>query len=107
MHDELVRDVEATRIQCDEVWAFSYCKQSNVARAKAAPADAGDIWTWIGIDTETKLIVSYLVGDRSGDAALKLMDDLRSRLSNRVQLTTDGRRAYLDAVESTFGADVE
>ena len=90
-----------------KIWAFNYCKQRAVATAKAAPADAGDIWTWTGIDADSKLIVSYLVGDRSGETALELMDDLRSRLVNRVQLTTDGHKAYLDAVEGAFGGDVD
>lgn len=107
MHDEMVRDVKATRIQCDEIWAFNYCKQKTVKSAKSAPADAGDIWTWTGIDADSKLIVSYLVGDRSGQAAIELMDDLRARLSNRVQLSTDGHRAYLEAVEGAFGADID
>jgi IS1 family transposase len=107
MHDELVKDVKASRIQCDEIWAFNYCKQRTVASAKSAPADAGDIWTWTGIDADSKLIVSYLVGDRSGETAIELMDDLRSRLANRVQLTTDGHRAYLEAIEGAFGADVD
>jgi hypothetical protein len=99
MHDELVHDVKAKRIQCDEIWAFNYCKQANIKTAKAAPEGAGDIWTWTGIDADSKLIVSYLVGDRSGSTAIELMDDLRSRLANRVQLSTDGHRAYLEAVE--------
>lgn len=107
MHDELVRDVKASRIECDEIWAFNYCKQRTVATAKAAPAQAGDLWTWTGIDADSKLIVSYLVGDRSGQAAIELMDDLRARLANRVQLTTDGHRSYLEAVEGAFGADVD
>ena len=107
MHDELVRDVKATRIQCDEIWAFNYCKQKTVASAKSAPADAGDLWTWTGIDADSKLIVSYLVGDRSGETAIELMDDLRARLANRVQISTDGHRAYLEAVEGAFGADVD
>jgi IS1 family transposase len=107
MHDELVRDVKATRIQCDEIWAFNYCKQRAVATAKRAPADAGDIWTWTGIDADSKLIVSYLVGDRSGETAIELMDDLRGRLANRVQITTDGHKAYLEAVEGAFGEDVD
>jgi IS1 family transposase len=107
MHDELVQDVKASRIQCDEIWAFNYCKERNRASAKSAPADAGDIWTWTGIDADSKMIVSYLVGDRSGQAAIELMDDLRSRLANRVQLTTDGHRAYLEAVEGAFGEDVD
>lgn len=107
MHDELVHDVKASRVQCDEIWAFNYCKQRAVATAKAAPADAGDIWTWTAIDADSKLIVSYLVGDRSGQAAIELMDDLRGRLTNRVQLTTDGHKAYLEAVEGAFGDDVD
>ncbi|HEX4736764.1 MAG TPA: IS1 family transposase [Allosphingosinicella sp.] len=107
MHDELVRDVKSTRIECDEIWAFNYCKQRTVASAKSAPAEAGDLWTWTGIDADSKLIVSYLVGDRSGQAAMELMDDLRARLANRVQITTDGHRAYLEAVEGAFGSDVD
>jgi IS1 family transposase len=107
MHDEMVQGVKATKIQCDEIWAFNYCKQRTVATAKKAPADAGDIWTWTGIDADSKLIVSYLVGDRSGQAAIELMDDLRSRLVNRVQLTTDGLRSYLEAVEGAFGGDID
>jgi IS1 family transposase len=107
MHDEMVQGVTASRIQCDEIWAFSYCKQRTVGTAKAAPADAGDIWTWTGIDADSKLIVSYLVGDRSGETAIELMDDLRSRLANRVQISTDGHRAYLEAVEGAFGGDVD
>ena len=110
MHDEMVQGVTATRVQCDEIWAFNYCKQRAVATAKAATAAAGDIWTWTAIDADSKLIVSYLVGDRSSQAAMELMDDLRGRLVNRVQLTTDGHRAYLEAVEAVegaFGGDVD
>lgn len=107
MHDEMVMDVKASRIQCDEIWAFNYCKQKSVKSAKAAPEGAGDIWTWTGIDADSKLIVSYLVGDRGSDTAIELMDDLRSRLANRVQLSTDGHRAYLEAVEGAFGADID
>ena len=75
-----------------------------MATAKAAPEGAGDVWTWTAIDADTKLIVSYYVGDRSGESAMELMDDLRARLANRVQLTTDGHKAYLEAVEGAFGA---
>lgn len=89
-HDEHVRGVKAKRIQCDEIWAFCYSKQKNVAKAKAAPAGAGDVWTWTALETETKLIVSYLSGGRDSEYAMALMDDLRSRLATRVQLTTDG-----------------
>ena len=107
MHDDLVREVHASRIQCDEIWSFCHAKQKNVAAAKAAPEGAGDVWTWTAIDAESKLIVSYFVGDRSGDSAINLMDDLRGRLANRVQLTTDGHKAYLEAVEGAFGGDID
>jgi IS1 family transposase len=107
IHDDAVRNVKASRIQCDEIWSFCYAKDKNVATAKAAPDGAGDVWTWTAIDADTKLMVSYFVGDRSGESAIVLMDDLRARLSNRVQLTTDGHRAYLEAVEGAFGADVD
>jgi IS1 family transposase len=107
LHDETVRNVTAKRIECDEIWSFCHAKQKNVADAKAAPDGAGDVWTWTAIDPQSKLIVSYFVGDRSGESAMILMDDLRSRLANRVQLTTDGHKAYLDAVEEAFGSDVD
>lgn len=107
LHDELVRDVRASRIQCDEIWSFCYAKEKNVQKAKAATEDAGDVWTWTALDADTKLIVSYFVGDRSGQSAIALMDDLCSRLNNRVQITTDGHKAYLEAVEGAFGGDVD
>lgn len=107
LHDELVRNVRASRIQCDEIWSFCYAKEKNVEKAKAAGEDAGDVWTWTALDADTKLIVSYFVGDRSGQSAIALMDDLCGRLANRVQLTTDGHKAYLEAVEGAFGGDVD
>ena len=107
IHDETVRNVKASRVQCDEIWSFCHAKQKNVATAKAAPEGAGDVWTWTALDADTKLIVSYFVGDRSGESAMVLMDDLRTRLANRVQLTTDGHKAYLEAVEGAFGSDVD
>jgi IS1 family transposase len=107
IHDETVRNVKASRIQCDEIWSFCHAKQKNVATAKAAPEGAGDVWTWTAIDADTKLIVAYNVGDRSGESAMDLMDDLRSRFTNRVLLTTDGHKAYLEAVEGAFGDDVD
>lgn len=106
-HDEYVRDVKATRIQVDEIWSFTYAKQKNVEGAKAAPADAGDTWTWTAIEADTKMIVSYLVGGRDSEYALWFMDDLRGRLANRVQLSSDGHKAYLEAVEGAFGSDVD
>jgi IS1 family transposase len=106
-HDEKVRGVTASRVQCDEIWSFTYAKQKNVATAKAAPEEAGDTWTWTALDAETKLIVSWLVGGRDAEYASAFMNDLASRLANRVQLTTDGHKAYLDAVEGAFGIDVD
>jgi IS1 family transposase len=106
-HDEHVRNVKARKIQCDEIWAFCYSKQRNVPTAKAAPEDAGDVWTWTALETQSKLIVSYVSGGRDSEYAMALMDDLRSRLADRVQLTTDGHRAYLEAVEGAFGDDID
>ena len=106
-HDEAVQDVPARHIQCDEIWSFCYAKQKNAPHAQGVIDVAGDVWTWTGIDSDTKLIVSYLVGGRDAEYALAFMDDLRSRLANRVQLSTDGYKAYLGAVEGAFGGDVD
>ncbi|HEY1543182.1 MAG TPA: IS1 family transposase [Xanthobacteraceae bacterium] len=106
-HDEKVRDVKARRVQVVEIWSFTYAKQKNVANAKAAPQGAGDTWTWTAIEADTKLLITWLVGGRDGEYAMAFMDDLRSRLANRVQLTSDGHRAYLEAVEGAFGGDVD
>ena len=106
-HDEAVRGVKARRIQCDEIWSFCYAKAKNVATAKAAPERVGDVWTWTALDSDSKLIVSYLVGGRDSEYAMAFMDDLRQRLATRVQLTTDGHKAYLQAVEEAFGNDID
>lgn len=106
-HDDLVQNVRASKIQCDEVWSFCYAKRTNVAKAKAAPAEAGDVWTWTAIDADTKLIISYFMGDRSGTSARALMCDLKRRLADRVQLTTDGLASYLPAVWGEFGNAVD
>jgi IS1 family transposase len=106
-HDINVRDVKASRVQVDEIWSFTYAKQKNVAGAKAAPLDAGDTWTWTALDADSKLIVSYFIGGRDGECAMWFMDDLAARLANRVQLTSDGHKAYLEAVEGAFGCDVD
>jgi hypothetical protein len=106
-HDANVRNVTAKRVQVDEIWSFTYAKQKNVATAKAAPADAGDTWTWTAIDADSKMIVSDFVGCLDGECAMWFMDDLASRLANRVQLTSDGHKAYLEAVEGAFGCDVD
>jgi IS1 family transposase len=106
-HDEHVRNLKSKRIQVDEAWAFIYAKQKNVAAAKAAPQGAGDVWTWVAIDADTKLVTGYFVGGRDGECTMWFMDDVAKRLANRVQLTSDGHRAYLEAVEGAFGADID
>ena len=106
-HDETVRGVASRRVQCDEARAFCYAKQKNVAGAKAAPEGAGDVWTWTALDADSKLILTWTVGGRDASYALALMDGLRSRVTTRVQLTTDGHRPYLQAVEDEFGADID
>lgn len=108
LHDELVRGVRSKRVQCDEIWSFCYAKARNVATAKTAPEEAGDVWTWTALDADSKLIVSYIVGDRSGESALILADDMRARISSeRVHITTDGHNAHLGAIEAAFGADAD
>ena len=107
-HDKAVRGVKSQRIQCDEIWSFVHAKAKNAPRSsRAGDPTIGDCWTWTAIDADSKLLVSYMVGGRDAEFALMLMDDLRGRLANRVQLTTDGHKAYLSAVEEAFGADVD
>lgn len=106
-HDATVRNVQVKRVQCDEAWAFIHCKQRNVATAKAAPEEAGDVWTWLALDADTKLVISYMVGGRDADYANAFMMDVADRVASRVQLTTDGHKPYLKAVEGAFGADID
>jgi IS1 family transposase len=106
-HDKRVRGVKAKRVQCDEIWSFCYAKSKNVRNAKAAAEGAGDVWTWTGIDPDSKLIVSWVVGSRDSYSAKSLMDDLAARLATRVQLTTDAHKAYLEAVEEAFGNQID
>ena len=106
-HDETVRNVRSKRVQADEIWSFTYAKQANVTTAKQAPSGAGDTWTWTALDANSKLIISWLVGPRDLGSAYTFMMDLAERLVDRVQLTTDGLKAYLSAVEDAFGADVD
>ena len=101
-HYNTVQNVQTKRVQCDEIWSFCYAKEKNVAAAKAAPEQAGNVWTWTALDTDSKMILSWMVGDRDAETANFFMDDLASRLSGRVQLTTDGHKAYLDAVAGAF-----
>lgn len=105
--DKAIRNITAKRIQCDEIWSFCYAKEKNVPEEKRGEFGYGDVWTWIAIDADTKLVPSFMVGTRGAYTAKKFMDDLASRLANRVQLTTDGHRAYLEAVEGAFGNDID
>ena len=108
-HDEAVRGIRGRRrIECDEIWSFVYAKERAVRYAKAAPEGAGDAWTFTAVDADAKLIVSYLVsGERDEETALAFMDDLRGRLEDRPQSSTDGLSAYVGAVEGAFGGDVD
>jgi IS1 family transposase len=105
--DRVLVNLPCKRIQVDEAWAFCYAKQKNVPTAKAAPEGAGDIWTWVGFDADTKLVASFYVGSRDSEAAMTFMNDLAPRLASRVQLTSDGHKPYLEAVEGAFGADID
>ena len=106
-HDRYVRNVKARRIQCDEIWSVNYCKDANLAKAKAAPARAGSTWTWTAIEAQTKLIISYWVGDRDGQTALAFIQDMASRIVDRPQITTDGLASYVGAIDEIFGEDVD
>lgn len=106
-HDEAVRNVKSRRVQVDEIWSFTYAKAKNVPSATTAPEGAGDTWTWTGLDADSKLLVSWLVGSRDGGTAYTFVQDLASRLRNRIQLTSDGLKLYVDAVEDAFGAEVD
>jgi IS1 family transposase len=105
--DRVLRNLPSKRVQVDEIWNFVYAKNANVDEAKAAPQGAGDVWTWTAIDAENKLLISWLVADRTVDSALTFTDDLKERLANRVQLTSDGHAPYLVAVDTVFGDDVD
>jgi len=106
-HDLTICEVKSRRIQCDEIWAFVGAKQRNVPEEVRGQFGLGDCWTWVGIDADTKLVVSYMLGLRDGGYAKDFMCDLASRLANKVQLTTDGLKVYLDAVDNAFGGDID
>jgi IS1 family transposase len=105
--DETLRSLPCKRIQCDEIWSFCHAKDKNLSEELQDQFGFGSVWTWTAICADTKLVPSWLVGLRSGEYAAKFINDLASRLSGRVQLTTDGHRAYLEAVEGAFGADID
>lgn len=104
--NEHLRNLRCKQIQCDEIWSFVGAKEKNAAIEKKEQG-GGDVWTWVALDPETKLVPSFMVGDRGTRTAHYFMEDLASRLANRIQLTTDGHRVYLNAVESAFGSNID
>jgi len=105
--DEHLRNLKCRLIQCDEIWSFCYCKEKTLPDEKRGTLGVGDVWTWVAIDASSKLAVNWLVGKRSAEFAEAFINDLSTRLAHRIQLTTDGHRAYLTAVEGAFGADID
>jgi IS1 family transposase len=105
-HEEHVRNLQSKRIQADEIWSFCYGKEKNVSPEQKA-AGAGSLWTWTAIDADSKLIISYLCGQRDAEWAAEFLKDVASRVSNRVQLTTDALKVYAGAVEVAFGANID
>jgi IS1 family transposase len=105
--DKTLRNLKCERIQCDEIWSFVGAKDKNVPTERQGEFGVGSVWTWTAIDADSKLICCWMIGNRDADAAYEFMKDLKSRLANRVQLTTDGHTSYLDAVGNTFGADID
>jgi IS1 family transposase len=105
--DKTMRNLSCKKLQCDEIWSFVYAKAKNVPKEHNGEFGYGDVWTFTAIDADTKLVPAWLVGLRNADSACEFANDLKGRLANRVQLTTDGHRMYLEAIEDTFGADID
>jgi IS1 family transposase len=105
-HDVMVRGLQVKRVQCDEIWAFVLGKDKNLS-LEQVQAGFGSVWTWTAIDADTKLIISYTLGDRGAGTAFAFMKDVASRIDNRIQLTTDGHRVYAEAVENAFGSEID
>jgi IS1 family transposase len=105
--DRELRGLSSWRIECDEIWAFCYAKARNVPEDKRDDFGFGDVWTWVALDPDTKLVPTWLVGRRDADDATAFIADLKPRLLNRVQITTDGHRPYIDAIERAFGKEVD
>jgi hypothetical protein len=105
--DKALRNLTCKRLQCNEIWSFCYAKDKNIPTERRGEFGVGTVWTWMALDADTKLIASWMVGDRDAASAHQFMKDLAGRLANRVQLTTDGHAAYLSAVENNFGDDID
>jgi IS1 family transposase len=105
--DKTLINLNSKHIQCDEIWSFCYAKQKNVPENKQGKFGYGDVWTWVALDADTKLCVSFLVGLRNIECATHFINDAKDRLLNRIQLTTDGNKAYLNTVEDAFGIDID
>lgn len=106
-HDQHVRGVTSKRVQCDEIWSFVYAKDKSLSEAEKASGEKGSMWTWTAIDADSKLVLSYLIGARDAGYAWEFMRDVSERLANRVQLTTDGHKPYLAAVDAAFAGDID
>jgi len=106
-HHDHVRGVTAKRVQCDEIWSFVYAKDKNLSAAEKASGEKGSMWTWTAIDADSKLVISYLIGARDAGYAWEFMHDVADRLANRVQLTTDGHKPYLAAVDAAFAGEID
>jgi len=106
-HDLSLNNLQSKHIQCDEIWSFCYAKQAHVSPEKQGQFGYGDVWTWVAIDADTKLVASWLVGLRNVECATAFINDLKSRLANRVQLTTDGHKIYVDAIDNAFGSEID
>ena len=105
--NDVLKELVCRRLQVDEIWSFCYAKEKNVPDNRRGQFGYGDVWTWTALDSDSKLVPVWLVGGRDAGDAYEFLSDLRTRLTNRVQLTTDGHRAYLSAVEEAFGADID
>jgi IS1 family transposase len=106
-HDTHLNNLPCKHIQCDEIWSFCYAKQAHIPKAKQGKFGYGDVWTWVALDADTKLVASWYVGLRTAECATAFVNDLKSRLANRVQLTTDGHRIYFDVITHAFGNDID
>jgi IS1 family transposase len=105
--DARLIDLPCSNIQCDEIWSFCYAKQKNVPENKQGQYGYGDVWTWVALDADTKLAATWLVGLRNVECATHFINDLKDRLANRIQLTTDGHRVYINAVDNAFGSEID